>query len=243
MPRLSLPKTLLALPLVVLLAACSDADEALPYVERPVEEIYLEAQAAFEGDDLKKAAQLYDEVERQHPYSQWARRAQLMSAYSHYQDLRYDDAIITLDRYLDLHPASEGAAYALYLKGLCYYEQISDVGRDQQMSQLAAATLNQVIRRFPDTPYARDARLKFDLTQDHLAGKDMEIGRWYQGQQHYNAALRRFQSVVDNYETTSHAPEALMRLTEVYLALGLPDQAKRQTAVLGYNYPGSRWYE
>ncbi len=226
---------------LLVLAACSSNDE-LPYVERPAEQIYTEASTALEADDYDLAAQLFDEVERQHPYSAWATRAQLMAAYAHYENLEYDEAIIALDRFIRIHPGSDFAAYAYYLRSLSYYERISDVERDQAMTERAMAALEEVARRFPGTDYARDARLKLDLTRDQLAGREMSIGRWYLRQGEYNAAINRFRTVLEDYQTTTHVPEALHRLTESYLALGLQDQAERTAAVLGHNYPGSEWY-
>jgi outer membrane protein assembly factor BamD len=231
----------LALTLVATLAACASTEEA-PYVERPVETIYSEAAAAMDQERYKEAARLFDEVERQHPYSQWATRAQLMSAFAHYQALQYDDAVIALDRFIQLHPGSEDIAYAYYMKGLCYYEQITDVGRDQRVTQQALDALGELTRRFPDSPYSRDAALKIDLTNDHLAGKEMEIGRYYLRQGYQNAAIGRFRTVIEKYQTTSHVPEALHRLTEAYLALGVVDEAQAAAAVLGHNFPGSEWY-
>ena len=165
-----------------------------------------------------------------------------MSAYANYQGNAYDEAIIILDRFIQLHPSNKDVPYAFYLKALCYYEQISDVGRDQKMTELALNSLNDVILRFPRSKYARDAKLKIDLTRDHLAGKEMEIGRYYESQGQYLAAINRFRSVVDKFQTTTHVPEALHRLTESYLALGLVDQANKTAAVLGYNFPGTEWY-
>ena len=231
----------LALAMAAALSACASTEET-PYVERPVETIYSEAAAAMDQERFKEAARLFDEVERQHPYSQWATRAQLMSAYAHYQALQYDDAIIALDRFIQLHPGSEDIAYAYYMKGLCYYEQITDVGRDQRVTQQALDALGELTRRFPESPYARDAALKIDLTNDHLAGKEMEIGRYYLRQGYQNAAIGRFRTVIEKYQTTSHVPEALHRLTEAYLALGVVDEAQAAAAVLGHNFPGSEWY-
>jgi outer membrane protein assembly factor BamD len=165
-----------------------------------------------------------------------------MSAFALYQDLKYDEALAALDRFIALHPGHSQIDYAYYLKALCYYEQISDVGRDQRMTELALQSLQEVIRRFPDTSYARDAALKLDLTRDHLAGKEMEIGRFYEQQGNYNAAIGRFNTVVRSYDTTSHVPEAQHRLVECYLAMGLTDEARRNAAVLGHNFPGSDWY-
>ena len=226
---------------VTLLAGCT-VKEKDEYVERPVDELYNEAIDLLQSGEYKLATQRFDEVERQHPYSVWATKAQLMAAYSYYQSNRYDDAIVALDRFIQLHPSNRDIAYAYYLKGLSYYEQISDVSRDQKMTELALASLNEVMTRFPTSKYARDAKLKIDLTYDHLAGKEMVIGRYYQRNGHYLAAINRFKSVVDNYQTTTHVPEALHRLVESYTALGVHDEARRVAAVLGHNFPGSEWY-
>ena len=165
-----------------------------------------------------------------------------MSAYAYYEDAKYNQAILALERFIQLHPGHSDAPYAYYLKALSYYERISDVGRDQKMTELARQSLEELIRRFPDTSYARDARLKLDLTLDHLAGKEMEVGRWYLGRQKYVAALRRFQNVVKNFDRTTHVPEALYRLTATYTLMGLHQEAKKTAAVLGHNYPGNEWY-
>ncbi len=235
---------LMAAPLLALgLTACSASKDELAYVERPPEQIYAEAATAMEDQEYKKSAKLFDEVERQHPYSQWATRAQLMAAYSHYQNVKYDDAVLALERYIQLHPGSEQVGYAYYLKGLCYYEQITDIGRDQKITKQALDALSEVVRRFPESEYSRDAKLKIDLTTDHLAGKEMEIGRFYLRQQNYMAALGRFRNVVDNYQTTSHTAEALHRLVECYLSVGLNSEARRAAAILGHNFPGTDWYE
>jgi outer membrane protein assembly factor BamD len=222
------------------LAACAAKKD--DYVERPVEELYNSAMDQLQDGEYTKAVKDFDEVDRQHPYSVWATKAQLMSAYTLYQQGKYDDSIIAADRFIQLHPGHRDVAYAYYLKALDYYIQVTDVGRDQKTTQQALNALAEVVRRFPDSKYARDARLKEDLARDHLAGKQMAIGRWYETQGEYLAALNRFKLVVEEYQTTTHVPEALERLTECYLALGLIDEARRTTAVLGYNYPGSQWY-
>ena len=165
-----------------------------------------------------------------------------MAAFAHYEAANYEDAILALDRFLALHPGNENSAYAYYLRALCYYERITDVERDQRITEEARDALQEVVRRFPNTDYARDAALKLDLTRDQLAGKEMSIGRWYLRQGHYNAAINRFRAVVERYETTTHVPEALHRLTEAYMAIGLPEEARANAAVLGYNYPGTEWY-
>ncbi len=223
------------------LAACATKKDE--YVDRPVEDLYNSAMDELQDGDYTKAVKDFDETDRQHPYSVWATKAQLMSAYALYEQGKYDDSIVAADRFIQLHPGHRDVAYAYYLKALDYYIQITDVGRDQKMTQQAMNALGEVARRFPDTKYARDARLKVDLARDHLAGKEMDIGRWYENRGDYLAAINRFKRVIDEYQTTTHVPEALERLTECYLALGLSDEARRTAAVLGYNYPGSRWYE
>lgn len=228
-------------PAALLLTGCA-ADEELAYVERPAESIYDEALVDLEQENFEQAALLFDEVERQHPYSQWATRAQLMAAFANYQAANYEDAILALDRFLALHPGNDSSAYAYYLRSLCYYERITDVERDQLITEQAREALQEVVRRYPNTDYARDAALKLDLTLDQLAGKEMTIGRWYLRQGYYNAAINRFRSVVSQYQTTTHVPEALHRLTEAYLAIGLPEEARINAAVLGHNYPGTEWY-
>ena len=230
----------LAVFLSLALGAC--AGKKVEYQERPVETLYNEAMDALLDEDFETATQKFDEVERQHPYSQWATKAQLMSAYTYYLNNLYGDAIAGLNRFIQLHPTNKDVAYAYYLKGLSYYEQISDVAHDQKMTELALTTLDELIKRFPNSKYARDAKLKIDLTHDHLAGKEMEIGRNYQNQGNYLAAINRFRTVVDDFQTTTHVPEALHRLTETYLTIGVPEEARKTAAVLGYNFPGSEWY-
>jgi len=230
-----------ALCLAPLLAACSSDDEE-PYVEHPVAEIYNEGVDALETGNYDRASDRFDEVERQHPYSPWAARAQLMAAYAYYQSNEYEDAVAALDRFIQLRPAHRDVVYAYYLKGLSHYEQISDVARDQQKTEDARRAFEEFITRYPASAYSRDARLKLDLTNDHLAGKQMVIGRYYLNQRHYLAAINRFQIVVDRYGTTTHVPEALLRLVEAYTALGITDEAQKMAAVLGHNFPGSEWY-
>lgn len=213
------------------------------YVARDVETLYAAAKERLDSGQPKIAAALFDEVERQHPYSPWARRAQLMSAFSYYASADYNKAVEAARRFLEIHPGNKDAPYAYYLIALSYYEQISDVERDQKITLQARTALQEVSKRFPSTQYAADARLKLDLVEDHLAGKEMEIGRYYQRSGKWIAAQLRFQTVVENYQTTSHTPEALYRLVETSLALGIPAEAKKYAAVLGANYPGSEWYE
>lgn len=227
------------------LSACAGSGEGkdVAYVARDVESLYAEAQRRLDRGNTLQAAALFDEVERQHPYSPWARRAQLMSAFSYYIARDYNKAIANAQRFLSIHPGNKDAPYAYYLIALCYYEQISDVNRDQKITEQAQTALREVNRRFPQSEYAADARLKLDLVADHLAGKEMEIGRHYERMGLWLAADMRFRNVVEKFQTTSHTPEALFRLTESSLALGLPQEAVKYAAVLGANYPGSEWYE
>ena len=227
----------------LLLAGCASDEKEAAYVERPVEDIYNEAMDYLEAGKYALAASSFDEVERQHPYSKWATKAQIMAAYTHYASGKYDDAVVTLDRFIELHPGNDDVAYAYYLKGLSYYEQISDVARDQRMTENALKTFTDLVRRFPDTDYARDAQLKVDLAYDHLAGKDMNVGRYYLRAGHELAAIGRFRRVIEKYGTTTHVPEALHRLTEAYLALGVIEEARYTAAVLRHNYAGSDWYK
>ncbi len=229
------------LSICAVLTACSGGDEE-KYVEQKVEILYNGAVSSLEAGNYTTAAKQFDEVERQHPYSTWATKAQIMAAFSHYQANEYDDAVIGLDRFIRLHPGNRDIAYAYYLKALSYYERISDVSRDQLVTELALTSLNDIVRRFPNSKYSRDAKLKIDLTRNHLAGKQMEIGRFYQNREHYLAAINRFKAVVEDYQTTTHVPEALHRLVECFTALGVIDEARRVAAVLGHNYPGSEWY-
>ncbi len=235
--------SVLLLASLALTVGCgSKGKKKLAYVERPAEKIYLQGYDRLQRKDWSNAVLLFDEVERQHPYSVWARRAMLMAAYANYQAKKYNDAIDVAQRYIALHPGSRSAPYAYYLIGVCHYDQILDVGRDQSETKLALDALRQVVRRFPNSAYARDARLKIDLTLDQLAGKDMTIGRWYLKRGYNLAAISRFHHVIDNYQTTTHTPEALHRLVEAYVRLGVMDEAVQVAAVLGYNYPGSQWY-
>ena len=226
---------------LALLVGCAPGEE--PYVERPVEELYNEAMDSLLDEDFEAAVADFAEVERQHPYSVWATRAQIMSAFVYYQSNRYDDAIAAAGRFIELHPGNRDAAYGYFLIAMSYYEQITDVNRDQRTTALALQALEEVVRRFPGSTYARDARLKIDLARDHLAGKEMTVGRYYLRRGNAVAAIGRFRKVVELYQTTSHAAEALHRLTEAYLALGVSGEAQTAAAVLGHNYPGSRWYE
>jgi outer membrane protein assembly factor BamD len=216
--------------------------EQVAYVERPVETIYNEALRSLDRSNWDMAAAQFTEVQRQHPYSPWAQRAMLMSSYAHYRSRSYDKAISAAQDYISLHPGGDGAPYAYYLVGICQFDQIIDVGRDQARSDLALLALNEVIARYPESDYARDAELKTDMVKDQLAGKEMEIGRYYLQRGEHLAAINRFRKVVTDYQQTTHVPEALHRLVESYLSIGLIGQAQQTAAVLGHNYPGSDWY-
>ncbi len=236
-----------AFPLLalLLLAACASSPKAVKPTDVaavPVETLYNRGVDALQANDETTALAQFDQVEQNYPYSTWAVQAQLMQGYTEYKQQNYTDAIGTLDRYIQLHPANRDTAYAYYLRALSFYEQISDVTRDQKATQEAMGALQEVINRYPDSAYARDAKLKIDLCRDHLAGHEMVIGRFYEREHLYAAAIGRYQRVVDDFQTTNHVAEALARLTGIYLRLGLPDQARRTAAVLGANYPGSYWY-
>ncbi|MBN8531385.1 MAG: outer membrane protein assembly factor BamD, partial [Alphaproteobacteria bacterium] len=227
----------------VAIAGCAGEDREDSGPEfKSAEEGYNMAMDAMQGRSYKKAILHFEDVERLFPYSPWATRATLMTAYANYKIGEYEIAMAVLERFVRLHPGNELAPYAYYLLAICSYEQITDVGRDQKVTEQAQIALTEVVKRFPNTSYARDAKLKLDLVDDHLAGKEMTIGRYYLKRQDYLAAINRFKYVVNNYQTTSHTAEALHRLVEANLALGLRDEAQRNAAVLGGNFPASEWY-
>jgi outer membrane protein assembly factor BamD len=231
-----------AYSLLAMLVACGGGAKKDVYVEKPVDELYNKAMDEIVDERYAVAAKTFDQVESQHPYSVWATKGQLMAAYAQYEAGSYDQAILAAERFIQLHPGHRDVAYAYYLKAISYYIQITDIGRDQKTTEQALRALDDVVRRFPDTKFARDAKLKLDFTRDHLAGKEMDIGRYYQRRSEYLAAMNRFKRVIDNYQTTTHVPEALERIVECDLALGLTTEAQENAAVLGYNYPGSHWY-
>ncbi len=248
----AIPPLTALLLLGTLLSACdtvrgwtgraADLEERVDSTKIAVEELYNNGVDALNTKRYKAATLMFDLVEQTYPYSSWAVSSQLMQGYTQYLQNQYLESIGTLDRFIQLHPAHRNISYAYYLRALNYYEQIADVQRDQKPTEEAITALLEVLNRFPDSAYARDARLKTDLCRDHLAGREMTVGRWYEKQHLYAAAVGRFQRVVDEYQTTNHVPEALHRLTEIYLLLGLRDQAKKTAAVLGHNYPGNEWY-
>jgi len=245
-------KTLLVSASLLTLGACSTISDINPFSpaepevkvsEASAEKLYARALATVNEGAAKEAATQFEEVERQYPYSTWARRSMLMSAYAHYERNAFDDAINASKRFLTLYPGHEDAPYAYYLIALSYYEQISDVGRDQALTKKALVALEELIRRYPYSDYAKDAEQKAILARDHLAGKEMKIGRYYMDKKAYVAAINRFKVVVTDYQRTSQAPEALMRLSEAYMALGVTSEAQTAAAILGNNFPDSKWYD
>ncbi len=241
----TITKTLAVVLLAAGLSACGGkAKEALQYQEQPVEQLYNTAADLLDQRRWTEAATAFEEVERQHPYSSWARRSMLMTAYAKYQSNNYDEAMEAARRFVALHPGNEGAPYAYYLIAICQFEQIMDVGRDQKTTEDSLTALQEVVRRYPQSDYARDSRLKIDMTYDQLAGKEMEVGRFYLKREQQLAAINRFKKVIDdpNLQKTTHTPEALHRLVESYLSVGMTEEAQRMAAILSYNYPGDEWY-
>ncbi len=231
---------------VLTVSACSGTKprQRLAYEERPVEALYNTGYQRLQSKRWMDAVDYFQEVERQHPYSEWARRAILMQVYAYYQNNAYQDAIAAADRFIALFPGNPSASYAFYMKAVCNFEQIVDVGRDQGYAEAALVGLRDVVRRYPGSTYATDARVKIDMVNDQLAGKEMAVGRYYQRANQPLGALNRYKAVINNeaFQRTSHTPEALYRLVEVNLSLGLTEEATRNAAVLGHNYPGSPWY-
>lgn len=246
-----LRRTFFPVLLATSLAACGGGhkdkrklndNSASSYQENTPEQLYNNGIDGIKIRKYKLATKQFELLQENFPYSGYTPNAQLMEGYAYYLQNKYPEAVKQLETFLQLHPNSPDAPYAFYLRALCYYERISDVTRDQQGTMEALSALNDVVTRFPETSYARDAQLKIDLCRDHLAGKEMLIGRFYERQKNYEAAITRFQRVVLDYQTTNHVAEALHRLVEIYLKLGLTDQARKVASVLGYNYPGSHWY-
>ena len=231
--------------LSLMMAGCSNSNDADidSQVDAPVDQLYNDALNTVLAGDVDLAAPKFEEVERQHPYSIWAVRAQIMAAWSFYQSNQYAQAEASLDRFIELYPADPLTEYAYYLKALSYYEQIVDVERDADMTYKALNAFEDVLRRYPDGPYARDSQLKADLARSHLAGKEMAVARFYLNKGHYAAAIKRFAVVVRDYDRTNQVPEALYRMGEAYLSLSLDEEAMRVLQVAEYNYPESVWTE
>jgi outer membrane protein assembly factor BamD len=233
----------LLLALATPIGACSFFDKDKVFPDEPAEKLYNEGVYLLnQKQDYKDAAKKFEEVERQHPYSDWARKSLLMTAFARFEAKDYDEAVNAARRYVTLHPGSPDAAYAQYLIGSAYYEQIPDITRDQSRSEKALAALDEVIRKYPDSEYATAAKRKTEMARDQVAGKEMMVGRYYLSRKDFTAAINRFKIVVTQYQTTRHVEEALMRLTEAYMALGVVNEAQTAAAVLGHNFPDSRWY-
>lgn len=227
------------------LAGCSknEVDELAFTTDKPAEELYNEGLALVNAGRLDKASQKFKEIDQVYPYSEFARRAMIMTAYTSYRTGDYAETVNAGKRYITLYPGSEDAAYAQYLIGSAYYNQVLDVTRDQEMSEKALTAMAELLQRYPDSEYAEDATDKIRMMQDQLAGKEMQVGRYYLHKRQYVGAINRFKTVVSNYQTTRHAEEALARLTEAYLSLGVVDEAQTAAAVLGHNFPDSKWYK
>lgn len=234
-----------AFALVLVLSACAGGgNKEVPLENYTAEEIYRQGELALEqGRKPDEALHFFQEVERLYPYTEYSKRALIMQAFTLHKSKKYEEARMAAQRYLDLYPGEEDAAYAQYLMALSYYDQIDDVGRDQGLTFLALQGMRDVIEKYPDSEYAQSAILKFDLAFDHLAAKEMEIGRYYLKRKNYTAAINRFRTVVQDFQTTSHTAEALHRLVECYLALGFTDEAQTAAAILGYNYQSSPFYQ
>jgi len=243
--RGSSTRALLVVFAAAVLSACAwFGDKDLPLSDDPADRLYNEGLFLLNTKhDFKAAAKKFEEVDRQHPYSEWARKSLIMSAYAYYESRQFDEAITSAKRYVTLHPGSPDAAYAQYLIGSSYFEQIPDITRDQLGTEKALNALDEVVRKFPNTEYAASAKHKIDVAKDQLGGKEMTIGRYYQEKRDYTGAINRFKVVVTQYQTTRHVEEALMRLTEVYMTLGIVDEAQTAAAVLGHNFPDSPWYK
>jgi outer membrane protein assembly factor BamD len=230
--------------LVAALPACSwfNKEEVVP--DDPADKLYNEGLYLLNNKrDYRQAAKRFEEVDRQHPYSEWARKALLMSAYAHYEGNQYEDSVTAAKRYVTLHPGTSDAAYAQYLIGSSYFDQIPDITRDQQRTERAMQALDEVVRKYPSTEYAIAAKKKLEIARDQLAGKEMDTARFYQKRRDYIAAINRFKVVITQYQTTRHVEEALMRLTETYMSLGIVNEAQTAAAVLGHNFPNSPWYK
>jgi outer membrane protein assembly factor BamD len=228
----------------VALPACSLFDKDAIAPDEPADKLYNEGLYLLNTKkDIKAAAKKFEEVDRQHPYSEWARKSLIMTAYAYYESNQYDDCINAARRYVTLHPGSPDAAYAQFLIGSSYFDQIPDISRDQSRTERAVEALDEVVRRYPTSEYAAAAKRKIEVARDQLAGKEMEIGRWHLDRREFTGAINRFKVVVTRYQRTRHVEEALLRLTEAYMALGIVDEAQTSAAVLGHNFPDSSWYK
>jgi outer membrane protein assembly factor BamD len=247
-------RTLALAACTLLLAGCDTLSSLNPFdksekyrmeivPEVPAENLYDEGLGRMKKSDYEGAAKKFAELEKQHPYSDWSRKALIMTAYARFEGRQYEDAINASKRYLQLHPSSSDAAYAQYIMAMSNYNQIPDVTRDQERAEKAMLALQELVDRYPKSEYVSDARQKIQVAKDQLAGKEMEVGRYYLNKRNYTASINRFRDVVAKYQTTRHVEEALMRLTEAYMALGIVNEAQTAAAVLGHNFPDSSWYK
>ena len=246
MTGMSLTRLIAGALLVAILAGCGSSVERRENIDieqYSAKQIFERGEFELERGQPSEAAYYFSEIERLYPYSDMAKRGLIMQAYAYHQAEDYQNSRSAAQRYIDFYPADEDAAYAQYLLALSYYDRIDEVGRDQDLTFKALQALRTVIERYPESEYARSAILKFDLAFDHLAGKEMEVGRYYLKRQHYTAAINRFRTVVEDFQTTSHTAEALHRLVESYLSLGLTDEAQTAGAILGHNFRGTEWYQ
>jgi outer membrane protein assembly factor BamD len=226
------------------LGACSIFDKDVAVVDEPADKLYNEGLYLLnKKKDPKSAAKKFEEVDRQHPYSEWARKSLIMTAFAYYEAGAYDDCIQSARRYVSLHPGSPDAAYAQFLIGSSHFDQIPEISRDQERTEKAVQTLEEVVRKYPNSEYAASAKRKIEMARDQLAGKEMDVGRWYMQRRDYTGAINRFKVVVTRYQRTRHVEEALLRLTEAYMSLGIVEEAQTSAAVLGHNFPDSRWYK
>jgi outer membrane protein assembly factor BamD len=234
---------------VLPLGACSTfgdwfGNKEESFSDDPADKLYNEGLFLLNNRrDYKAAAKKFEEVDRQHPYSEWARKALVMSAFAYYENKEYDEAVTAARRYVNMHPGSPDAAYAQYLIASSYFDQIPDITRDQARTEKAMQALEEVVRKYPTTEYAASAKKKLEVARDQLAGKEMLVGRYYLERKDFTGAINRFKVVVTTYQTTRHVEEALMRLAEAYMALGIVNEAQTAAAVLGHNFPDSRWYQ
>lgn len=236
-----LKKYLFATALCVALTGCAGGNDGIP--DQPVEQLYMRGYNYFKDKDYEESAKYFDEIDRQHPYSVWAPRAQIMAAYAYYSANKYDDAVLTLDRFIQLHPGNRNIVYAYYLKGLCYYEQMSDVSREQKMTEDALSTFHEILSRYPNSIYTADINSKLQELEAHLSGKEMAVGRYYLKQKEYIPALNRFQGVILEHPNTNQTPEAFYRLVVCYTALGMHKQAAQTAQLLQKYYTNNDWTE
>lgn len=234
---------ILMIPALILGGCSRTTQDELAFSEEPADKLYNEALALMNKGKYSKAAEKFNEIDKQHPYSKWAKKGMVMATFSYYKGGKFDDAILAGKRYVALHPGSEEAPYAQYLVAQAYFNQVPDISRDQERTRKALAALDELLRRYPESEYIDDAKAKRRMVRDQLAGRQMLIGRYYLERRDYTGAINRFRIVVSDYQKTRHVEEALMRLAESYMAMGVVSEAQTAAAVLGHNFPDSRWYK